>query len=1238
MHRGEVRDESIALAQYAQARELQKYYQPWLNSTTLDNVPVDDVAGRRSSVRPSHDTTLTALAQLAALRLRVKRGMVSLVGVENQVILAEATQTLSLVDQNRHAPGDHIWLGQVSVPRKDAVCGTTFGSKYTVHDAEGNEQTFNALVIPDLAQDGRFKDRPYVMAEPGVKFYAGVPITTKQGFEIGVYAVSDLVPRPAGLSVDEVLFMQDCAQIAADHLDRIKTATDSEKDEVFVRGMHKFIEGLSTLKQDLGSPIKNLGRSDSNGPQNEIRATDPQEDDISWKDEQQGELSNNNKSIKDREKRSDHATSEPMKEPGNKQHEAHMGEPRHAVETSTPGKEDTDTSAYNSKQIFSRAAMCLREVLGAQACVFLDASSGLFGSEGVLTRPSSESPHVFLPDAEFESDDGDAPLTELENNATVLAKALDKAELNDVQDGLMKKKHLRACLLRYPHGQFFYVNEGKVVPSISFGVDRDENGRKLDWWGRKPRLGSHVYRTYLPRQLLDQLPNVKWLIFLPIFDFAHGQWCAGTFLWSSESSARDLEAVMPYLKTFGSCLISELTSLEAFNTSLAKSTFIASISHDLRSPLHGMLGSLEFLEDTMVSAYQTSLLGSIETCGKTLMDTIDHLLDYAKINNLNRDMSGKKSVAKDEHRMTNMSTFDFAVLLEEVVEAVFAGQTFRKQRLNSHDPVDEAASRIHAIGLDDSNTTDENIHSGSAKFSGRVFFILDIFRSKSWCTKGQAGALRRMILNIVGNAIKYCNKGCIQISLDIKDVVKGRADVELIVRDTGVGMSQQFMENSLFKAFSQEDPYAPGAGLGLSIASSIVHTLHGKIRVESEKNVGTNVIMTIPMELTPASECQQDSVFENAARVAAGKRACLLNPLLEGEKTEQLSKLTASIARSCQEYFQMDCYESASVDGQDETAIFVYCEPPPIEYLLKHHSERKEVGKRGHEAALLIICTNAFEAAALRQAGVAQLVNLGRIVEVISQPVGPRKLAKVLLSCLQRVEDLAQRTSNTVPAAISKQLNGTNEAHHRASTVDWHRSTVVYDNEEGRHRPAIDDLKWKSEEVVATGRAFGLPRQPPASYGDIKAGKLPSSDALPWPNGDKENNGSGSQLPSILLVDDNAINLKLLVTFMKKIKLPYAEAVNGLDALNKFKEAHQPFDFVLMDLQMPIMDGLESTRKIREHEKHMNFDHSATIIAITGVGSEDVRKEALDAGMTQYLTKPVKFKALQQILEQGRQH
>jgi len=125
-----------------------------------------------------------------------------------------------------------------------------------------------------------------------------------------------------------------------------------------------------------------------------------------------------------------------------------------------------------------------------------------------------------------------------------------------------------------------------------------------------------------------------------------------------------------------------------------------------------------------------------------------------------------------------------------------------------------------------------------------------------------------------------------------------------------------------------------------------------------------------------------------------------------------------------------------------------------------------------------------------------------------------------------------------------------------------------------------------------------------------------------------------------LLILGGSINVKLLVTFMKKIKLPYAEAINGLEAFTNFKEANKadnPFDFVLMDLQMPVMDGLESTRKIREYERESQTKKPATIIAITGVGSESVRKEAMDVGMSQFLTKPVKFKVLQQLLENQHQ-
>lgn len=124
--------------------------------------------------------------------------------------------------------------------------------------------------------------------------------------------------------------------------------------------------------------------------------------------------------------------------------------------------------------------------------------------------------------------------------------------------------------------------------------------------------------------------------------------------------------------------------------------------------------------------------------------------------------------------------------------------------------------------------------------------------------------------------------------------------------------------------------------------------------------------------------------------------------------------------------------------------------------------------------------------------------------------------------------------------------------------------------------------------------------------------------------------------PRVLLVDDNAINLKLLVVFAKRQNLRYHEAMNGLEALETFKHeaAHlgniRPFDFVLMDLSMPVMDGLTSTRNIRAYEQKMGLQRS-TIVALTGLASAQDQQDASDAGVDMYLVKPVKFADIRRI-------
>lgn len=129
------------------------------------------------------------------------------------------------------------------------MCEQTLNRTYTARDPDGKSYTTNGHVIPDCRIDPRFEQRPYVVAEPGLRFHAGVPIISRNGHKIGAYAVCDEAPR-AGLSVDELRFMQDMAQVAMEHLEWARDRVDRFKGERIVRGLAAFIEGSSTVLDD----------------------------------------------------------------------------------------------------------------------------------------------------------------------------------------------------------------------------------------------------------------------------------------------------------------------------------------------------------------------------------------------------------------------------------------------------------------------------------------------------------------------------------------------------------------------------------------------------------------------------------------------------------------------------------------------------------------------------------------------------------------------------------------------------------------------------------------------------------------------------------------------------------------------------------------------------------------------------------------------------------------------------
>lgn len=167
---------------------------------------------------PSADKTLTAFTQLAALRLNSRRAMIFFFDSEYAYIMAESTRSMSLHDDSHHASGDSLWLGFTKIPRGFSVCEVTADLPANPSDNAQNSQSSSIVhIINNLSEDTRFCDRPYVQDGPKARFYAGVPITTPKGINIGALCVLDDKPRD-GLDDEQVDFLRGMATTIMSHL------------------------------------------------------------------------------------------------------------------------------------------------------------------------------------------------------------------------------------------------------------------------------------------------------------------------------------------------------------------------------------------------------------------------------------------------------------------------------------------------------------------------------------------------------------------------------------------------------------------------------------------------------------------------------------------------------------------------------------------------------------------------------------------------------------------------------------------------------------------------------------------------------------------------------------------------------------------------------------------------------------------------------------------------------------
>ncbi|KAJ4378868.1 hypothetical protein N0V86_005742 [Didymella sp. IMI 355093] len=990
---------TLSWPEAARERDLQRYYRPWLDAQSLVDsaVGIGEKGLSHVGYKPeaSRDKSLTAFAQLAAFRLDVRRCMVSLIDSNRQYILAEATKTVSLFDAEAERPEDEVWLGNAVLNKTDAVCYHTFSSTYTAKTDKGDTVTAECMVIPDCRLDPRFADRDYVKSEPGVRFYAGVPIITKAGHRIGVYAVSDERPRE-GLSAADMRFMQDVAAAVMEHLELAKDSDDRVKGERMVRGLQQFIErsSVADMRDEAGPRMSTMERQTENA-----RLQTLEEDESS-------------------------GTMTPSSATKHAQRKAHA---------------ESDTA-----RIFHRAARIMRQSTMADGVVFFDTSAaGIKGGlydDGTLTASSDEE-SVTNNTTDFDTADsaattrrrrrqkvtfdGDVASDQRSSSdadtkvCPVAGLSLRQGQGSTViahKDFAFNEAAMERYIHRYPFGKFFnYNEEGVGVNSSDEKSERsetDQSDRTATSPTGQPRRRKRRER-FIPTEFLKVLPNVRTLIFLPLWDPSSERWVAGGFIWTTQAGRlMSPENELPYLQAFGNSITSEVARLSAQKADRAKTTFIASISHELRSPLHGILGSVEFLRDTIASAYQDSLVSSIETCGKTLLDTIDHVLDHAKINKL-RNTGARKNKRGAEGRAKRLPSdnsilgvtadFDLAQLVEEVCDTVCAGHTFRKNHsVNtvSTDVDTEHVGVSGATGEDSTTANDGKVVVG--KDNQSVIVSLIVAPYVSWAVRSQPGALRRIVMNLLGNALKYTDSGFVALNLVQTGSTPQHINLRLTVEDSGRGMSVDFQKTKLFSPFSQEDPFASGTGLGLSIVKQIVESLKGDINVKSNVSVGTQIDVTIQL---PIGSNEATNVGRNLLDAPDSLRGASVSILCECDSIggQRGMKVKESMSNACQG-FNMDILDIYDPNLSNKNVDFLLTDSPSLDRLLQESS-----ASWVNETPLTVICvcTDTAEKTNLEKRLGRQIEALGWTAEVLTQPVGPRKLARTLLQCQKRATKTA---------------------------------------------------------------------------------------------------------------------------------------------------------------------------------------------------------------------------------------
>lgn len=595
-----------------------------------------------SSLCASSDAALAAFAQLGAFRLNVDRVLISLFDGKRQHILAEAQQStvieLGPGDSHKEVPGTAgpslLLLSGTAIPREHGICDHVLD--HPAVESEAGTRLLPITVVPNLGQNERFSCKPYFGSSSDLRFYAGVPLRTTNGIDIGAVGVLGREPRDS-LDVPSQRFLRHLSELVTSHLQSRVSTESYRRNERMVRGLGSMVEGMGSMSK-FGNTANPLSFKDAMGKKGVLK-----EGALNAKQQQiQGQASQAYLPDPVRPVASSLQSTDNIK---GRSADPHPSESLDTLDSGAEGpdngpssaavpEEADDENTVILKSLFSRAANIIRESVEVEGALFLDASVGSYGRFVSQTDRDAEN-QVRSSGSSGE----DSTATDESTHRTVLCRVLG---FSDSQQSSINGDRARPELLsvpdtflerisrRYPDGQVInFGDDGNVVWAISDSEGSesilspssggDEREKALQKRIReRPRKSDGAF-------LIRMFPGARSVALIPLWDSHKEQWFAGGFVWTKSPARVFIPGELSYLKAFGSAAMAEVARMDVLRESKAKEDVLGSLSHEIRSPLHGVILGVELLHDSVLTGFQEDVLHTVETCGRTLLDTLDHV-------------------------------------------------------------------------------------------------------------------------------------------------------------------------------------------------------------------------------------------------------------------------------------------------------------------------------------------------------------------------------------------------------------------------------------------------------------------------------------------------------------------------------------------------------------------------------------------------------------------------------------